>query len=49
MTLRASIGVACTGAAPVTAEKLIERADAAMYLSKKAHEGQPVLHKTSWE
>lgn len=49
MTLRASMGVACTGVAPVTAEELIERADAAMYLSKKGREGQPVLHKASWE
>jgi diguanylate cyclase (GGDEF)-like protein/PAS domain S-box-containing protein len=48
VTLRASMGVACTGAASVTAEELVERADAAMYLSKKGHDGLPVLHKAGW-
>ena len=41
--LRASMGVACTGSEAVTAEELIKRADAAMYLSKAQGDGLPVL------
>jgi diguanylate cyclase (GGDEF)-like protein len=41
--LRASMGVACTGSETVTAEELIKRADAAMYLSKAQGDGLPVL------
>ena len=41
--LRASVGVACTEEEPLSAEELIERADAAMYRSKEQAEGRPVL------
>ncbi len=41
--LRASAGVACTEDAVTTAEKLVSRADAAMYLSKGQGQGVPVL------
>ena len=41
--LRASMGVALTGSETVTAEELIKRADAAMYLSKAQANGLPVL------
>jgi diguanylate cyclase (GGDEF)-like protein len=41
--LCASVGVACVRGAPVSAEQLIERADAAMYRSKQQRGGTPVL------
>jgi diguanylate cyclase (GGDEF)-like protein/PAS domain S-box-containing protein len=41
--LSASIGVACTNGASVSAEELISRADAAMYRCKAARKNQPVL------
>jgi diguanylate cyclase (GGDEF)-like protein/PAS domain S-box-containing protein len=41
--LRASVGVACTCAGEITAEELVKRADAAMYLSKDQGHGLPVL------
>ena len=48
LALRASLGVACASAAEVAAERidaeeLVRRADAAMYSSKAAAEGAPVL------
>ena len=43
--LRASLGVACVDSRTVTAEELVERADAAMYLSKEQGQGQPVFAK----
>jgi diguanylate cyclase (GGDEF)-like protein/PAS domain S-box-containing protein len=41
--LCASVGVACVGDLPVSAEELIERADTAMYRSKEQRRGIPVL------
>ena len=41
--LRASVGVACTNGDTVSADDLVHRADAAMYVSKAARQGQPVL------
>jgi diguanylate cyclase (GGDEF)-like protein/PAS domain S-box-containing protein len=41
--LRASIGVACSANAPITAEELVKRADAAMYASKDQGRCAPVL------
>ncbi|MGP0053874.1 MAG: diguanylate cyclase domain-containing protein [Solirubrobacteraceae bacterium] len=41
ITLRASIGIACSQFG-LAAEELIARADAAMYQSKRAGQGQPV-------
>jgi diguanylate cyclase (GGDEF)-like protein len=42
--LRASVGVACTGAGEaITAEQLIALADAAMYISKGQGQGLPAL------
>jgi diguanylate cyclase (GGDEF)-like protein len=41
--LCASVGVACVGDLAVSAEELIERADAAMYRSKEQRRGIPVL------
>jgi diguanylate cyclase (GGDEF)-like protein/PAS domain S-box-containing protein len=41
--LRASAGVACARAGEITAEELVKRADAAMYLSKDQGRGLPVL------
>lgn len=41
--LCASVGVACVGDSPVSAEELIEQADTAMYSSKKQRCGVPVL------
>jgi predicted signal transduction protein with EAL and GGDEF domain len=43
MELRASLGVACADSGTITAEELIERADAAMYLSKEQGLGLPAL------
>jgi len=43
LELRVSIGVACVDDRPVTAEELVARADAAMYLSKDGRLGIPVL------
>jgi diguanylate cyclase (GGDEF)-like protein/PAS domain S-box-containing protein len=43
LQLRASVGAACAGDSPVTAQQLIERADAAMYRSKQQRRGAPVL------
>ena len=45
--LRASVGVACTGAETITVEELVKRADAAMYLSKDQGHGLPVLDAES--
>lgn len=42
ISLRASIGVAWSAAGSATAEDLVERADAAMYQSKRAASGAPV-------
>jgi diguanylate cyclase (GGDEF)-like protein/PAS domain S-box-containing protein len=41
--LGASVGVACTSSDAVAAEELVKRSDAAMYRSKDAGEGLPVL------
>jgi len=41
--LCASVGVACVGEGSVSAEELIEQADAAMYRSKQQRDGMPVL------
>ena len=41
--LRASVGVACVDEAMLSAEDLVERADAAMYRSKQERRGSPVL------
>ena len=41
--LRASVGVACTNGARITAEELVKRADGAMYRSKEQRQGMPVL------
>ena len=41
--LRASVGVACAQDEAITAEELVERADAAMYRSKDQGQGQPAL------
>jgi diguanylate cyclase (GGDEF)-like protein/PAS domain S-box-containing protein len=41
--LRASVGVAYSCAGEITAEELVKRADAAMYLSKDQGHGLPVL------
>jgi diguanylate cyclase (GGDEF)-like protein/PAS domain S-box-containing protein len=41
--LRASVGVACACAEEITADGLVKRADAAMYLSKDQGRGLPVL------
>jgi diguanylate cyclase (GGDEF)-like protein/PAS domain S-box-containing protein len=41
--LCASIGVACAPSDAITAEELVERADAAMYLSKQQRQGLPVF------
>jgi diguanylate cyclase (GGDEF)-like protein/PAS domain S-box-containing protein len=41
--LRASVGVACACAGEITADGLVKRADAAMYLSKDQGHGLPVL------
>jgi diguanylate cyclase (GGDEF)-like protein/PAS domain S-box-containing protein len=41
--LCASVGVACVDDTPVSAEALVERADAAMYRSKEQRRGIPVL------
>ena len=43
--LRASVGVACACAGEITADELVKRADAAMYLSKDQGRGLPVLEK----
>jgi diguanylate cyclase (GGDEF)-like protein len=43
--LRASVGVACACAGEITAEELVKRADAAMYLSKDQGHGLPVLEQ----
>jgi diguanylate cyclase (GGDEF)-like protein/PAS domain S-box-containing protein len=44
MELRASIGVACSSVDEgITADELIKRADSAMYQSKQARAGMPVL------
>jgi diguanylate cyclase (GGDEF)-like protein/PAS domain S-box-containing protein len=45
--LRASVGVACADARPVSVEELVKRADAAMYRSKDQRRGAPVLHDSS--
>ena len=42
--LRASLGVACVKDEVITAEELVERADAAMYRSKDQGQGAPVLY-----
>jgi diguanylate cyclase (GGDEF)-like protein/PAS domain S-box-containing protein len=44
---RASIGVAWSDAPVTTVEKLISEADAAMYVSKRAGDGEPVLFDKS--
>ena len=44
---RASIGVAWSGTAETTVEKLVSEADAAMYVSKRARDGEPVLFEES--
>ncbi|HTU77830.1 MAG TPA: diguanylate cyclase [Solirubrobacteraceae bacterium] len=41
--LRASVGVACSGAQPISSEELVKRADTAMYQSKQARQCTPVL------
>ncbi len=41
--LRASVGVACSGARPLTCEELVKRADVAMYESKDHGQSLPVL------
>jgi diguanylate cyclase (GGDEF)-like protein/PAS domain S-box-containing protein len=41
--LRASVGVACIDADTQSVDELVERADAAMYLSKSQAQGRPVL------
>jgi len=41
--LGASVGVACSGGAPVTPDELVKRADAAMYRSKQDGRCLPVL------
>ena len=43
--VRASLGVACAHPRTIAAEELIERADAAMYVSKDQGRGQPVFEK----
>jgi diguanylate cyclase (GGDEF)-like protein/PAS domain S-box-containing protein len=43
VTLRGSVGVACSDDSPVGAEELVKRADAAMYESKGSGRGRPVL------
>lgn len=43
LNLAASVGVACVDGAPISAEQLVERADAAMYRSKAQRRGIPVL------
>jgi diguanylate cyclase (GGDEF)-like protein/PAS domain S-box-containing protein len=44
---RASIGVAWSGALNMTVKKLVSQADAAMYASKRAGTGEPVLFDKS--
>jgi diguanylate cyclase (GGDEF)-like protein/PAS domain S-box-containing protein len=41
--LGASVGVACNGSDPITAEELVRRSDDAMYRSKQAGQSLPVL------
>jgi diguanylate cyclase (GGDEF)-like protein len=41
--LSASVGVACVGDSPMSAQDLIEQADSAMYRSKEQRRGIPVL------
>ncbi|HLL93019.1 MAG TPA: GGDEF domain-containing protein [Solirubrobacteraceae bacterium] len=41
--LRASIGVACSGAGTISPEELVKRADTAMYESKQQRRSVPVL------
>jgi diguanylate cyclase (GGDEF)-like protein/PAS domain S-box-containing protein len=41
--LGASVGVACTSSDAISAEDLVKRSDAAMYRSKQAGDGLPVL------
>ena len=43
--LSASLGVACADRRTITAEELVERADAAMYRSKEQGCGQPVFER----
>ena len=43
LELSASVGVACCDGRPITAEELVERADAAMYRSKAQRRGIPVF------
>jgi diguanylate cyclase (GGDEF)-like protein/PAS domain S-box-containing protein len=43
LDLGVSVGVACVDDRPATAEELVARADAAMYLSKQSRLGIPVL------
>jgi diguanylate cyclase (GGDEF)-like protein/PAS domain S-box-containing protein len=47
LTLRASVGVACADAKTITAEGLVESADAAMYASKDQGAGLPVLERAA--
>jgi diguanylate cyclase (GGDEF)-like protein/PAS domain S-box-containing protein len=43
--LSGSLGVACADPRTITAEELVERADAAMYRSKELGRGQPVFER----
>jgi diguanylate cyclase (GGDEF)-like protein/PAS domain S-box-containing protein len=43
VSLRGSVGVACVQAGEIGAEELVRQADAAMYVSKAAGRGTPVL------
>ena len=45
VSLCASLGVSCANATTITAEGLVERADAAMYRSKDQGKGLPVFQE----
>ncbi|MDQ1465751.1 MAG: hypothetical protein QOH10_166 [Actinomycetota bacterium] len=46
LSLRASVGVACAGTDELDADSLVSRADAAMYRSKRAAAGIPVVDES---
>jgi len=47
LNLRASVGVACADANTITAEALVQSADAAMYASKVQGQGLPILESAA--